>query len=160
MGEDVEPDGKVMEDAARQHADVPDAVEEGSFVHGEEEDSPGVAEAARQQPCRALPGDGSDQGAGGEDDEPSHCHVGDGGEDVESLYGEGFEGDAHQGDRPDGGEEGPPGAAVQGNEGKRSIGSGDQQVDGGVVEDHEDVASAGADEGVVKGRADVDQDEG
>ena len=49
---------------------------------------------------------------------------------------------------------------MEGDKGKGGIGSGDEEVDCGVVEHMEDVAGAGTNQRVVEGGGKVDEEEG
>ncbi len=153
-----------MGDAAGEDEDVPGGVEVAAAVEGEEDDAQRVGEAACAQPGEAVPANGVDSGTDREDDEPSLQKIDHGRENgepplLEPLHGEALEEDAGDGQRPLHREDRPAQRATQRDEREGGVGAGDEQVDGGVVEDVEDGARASADQRVIERGAEVNEDE-
>ena len=149
-----------MSGTAGQDEDVPGGVEITESIESEEDDTQGVGEASGGKPKRSLPTDGVNQGTRGKDDEPSLKEVDEGRSDGETFDSDAFEDDSCGGQGPDDGEQGPADGAAERDQGEGRVGAGDEEVDGGVVEHLEDVPSAGTNQRVIEGGADVDEDKG
>ena len=74
------------------------------------------------------------EGIEDEDDHPAHHQIGDQREELEASGVEEFECDAYQGDTPFDAEDGPPLSAAYDEQHDRRIGTGDEEVDGTVIE--------------------------
>jgi len=72
-------------------------------------------------------------------------------------HGEAFEDYARNRESPFDSEDSPADVSVQRYKREWRIGAGDEQVNGGVVEDLENVPGASPDQRVIKGRAKIDQ---
>lgn len=158
--DDVEENGEEVGDAAGEDKDMPGGMKVFEPVEGEKDDTEGVGESAGAHPGDAVPADGVDEGTNGKDGEPSLEEVYEGRGHFKTADGEAFEDDAGDGQGPLDAEDGPAERAVQRDEGEGRVGAGDEEIDGGMVEDLKDVAGAGADEGVIERGAEINQDQG
>ena len=78
------------------------------------------------------------------------CHL-------EAPHGKALEDDSGDGQRPLDAKDGPAQRAAQRNQAEGRVGAGDEQIDGGVVENVKDVPRARPHQRVIERRADVDQ---
>lgn len=138
---------------------MPRGVEEAAMVEGEEEDAEGISHAAGSKPKKPVPANGMEKRAHDEDGEPALKQINQGRCHGKTADGEAFEDDTRHGQGPDHGKESPAERTAQRDESEGSIGCRDEHVDGGVVEDVEDVARAGAAERVVERGAEVNEHE-
>lgn len=94
-----------------------------------------------------------------EDGEPSLEQINQGGCDGEPADRQAFEDDACHCQRPDRGKESPSHRPAQRDKGEGRIGSCNEHVDGRVVQDKEEMASAGTHQRVVKRGAEINEHE-
>lgn len=161
---DVEEDSEVVGDAAGEHENVPCGMEVGHAVEAEEDDAQGVGQSTGSQPGHSVPADGVKERSRDEDGEPALDQVngcGGNGEGTahETVHGDALRDHSGHGQRPDNSKEGPSYWPAQGDEREGRVGCGDEQINGGVIEDPEDTAGARAHQGVVEGGADIDENQ-
>ena len=124
-----------MADGAGEDEEVEDGVHEGTVVERVEQGSSDVADALGDNPGEGG-GDGVDEGLQGHEARKSHEDEAGSLQVAVLLEPRKAHHRAHDGARPDEGEEGPapPSLLAQGNERDGGIGTGNVPVDGGMVE--------------------------
>ncbi len=75
----------------------------------------------------------------GDDAEPAHGEIQRGGEDREAIGKPQFEKNSRDSEAPDDAEQRPSPTAVEVDEKERCVGTGDEQIDGAMIENHEGV---------------------
>ena len=148
-----------MAGAAAEHEEVPDGVVVREFLEEVDQGAQGVDDAAGQQPSEPARGQGLDEGLDGEDGQPAHEEVGDGGEDLEPVDEEKLEDDPRGGQHPDEAEQRPAPAPLERHEREGCVGARDKQVDARAVNDPEGLLETRRPDGVVEGRGGVQQNE-
>ena len=158
-GHNVKVDGEVVGHAAGEDEEVPCGVEEAAMVEREEDDAQRISDAACTEPEKSVPANGMEKRAHDEDGEPALKEINQGRCHGETADGKALEDDARHRQRPDHAEESPAHRPVQRDEREGRIGCRDEHVDGGVVEDLQYVAGAGAPQRVVESRAEIEKHE-
>ena len=130
------------------------------LVPDEEDHAERVAEPARYDEPEPLRGKTANNGADGDDREPSHDKVERGGEPMFAIaWHEGFGENPADGEEPNDAEERPSPRPPKGHEGERSVGPGDEEVNGSMVENLEERFHPRPSEGVVKGGGEEEKNE-
>lgn len=145
-GDDVEEDGEVVGGAASEDEHMPCGVEVAESVESEEDYAEGIGESAGGEPQNAVEVDGVKQWTRGEDNEPALKQVDERGCHGKPFDSETLEENAGNGECPFHSEECPTDGASQRDKREWGIGTGYQQVDGGMIEDLEHVSGASADQ--------------
>ena len=114
---------------------MPDRMVEGQPLPRVENNPERIGEATGDEPPDAGHRQATDQRTEGEEDQPTHRQIEGGGNPV-VLFScpQGLDQDADDGEAPDGPEQPPTGGATQGDQGDGRVGTGDEQIDTGVIE--------------------------
>ena len=153
-----------MENAARQHKQVKHRMHVPVlFPHAIEYRTDGIRDAAQQQQHGAAGGEHLHRGADKEDDAPAHGQETDHGKDFVPVQVNGRQGDGHGGASPHDPENHPgvdriPGAQRGQHDG--GIGTGNQKIDGAVVDHLENLFGHFRAQAVVDAGHGVQQDHG
>lgn len=138
---------------------MPDGVVVGELLPGEKDDAEGVGESSCDKEPKAGRGEFLDNGWKDGDDEPAHDDIEGGGGPVLAVAAHKSLGeDAADSEKPDDAEDGPAKRSANGDEGEGGIGAGDQEIDGRVVKDLEELFDFVAREAVVKRGREVEHD--
>ena len=148
-----------MADAASKDEDVPDGVAVGDALGGIKDDASGIGQSAREQPDQRGGRNMGDHRLGGDDHQPAHGDIHGGGQNSETFHKPEFEQNAGEGEPPDDTEERPAPRSTQTHQEKRRISSGDQEVDGGVVEDAQGTFDARGNDRVIERGGGVQADQ-
>ena len=156
-GHNVKVDCEVVGHAAGEDEEMPCGVEEGAMVESEEDDAQGVSDAACTKPKKPVPANGMEKRSNDEDSEPALKQINQGRCHGETTDGKALEDDARHSQRPNQAEENPSHWPAQRDESEGRVGCCDEHINGGVIEDMEYVASAGATQRVVERGAEIDE---
>src|SRR5262245_7403941 len=161
----VEQDEPEVAPAAEQYEEMPDLVVPEPrtrirTLQGEDHRTDGVGQPTRDQPGQTARPDCPADGDDGQEGEISHREVDRGREPDRRVQPADLEGDSGRRDAPADGQKRPAARAAQGEQGDRSVGPGDQEVDRDVVQGAERAESLGGEtEPVVEGARGVQQDQ-
>ena len=146
-----------MADAPGQDEEMPDAVKIAHLlVEGVKKYTGRIKETACKEPSETGLGQGLEERAERNENEPAHNEVYDHRQNSPPFYGKRLQHDPGNGQPPYGAEDGPAPAPPEGNQRKRGIGAGDEEVDGVVVERSEDIFRLPP-QGMVKRRKGIEQ---
>ncbi len=148
-----------MAHAAAQHEQVPDGVVEGEPFPDVEDNTQSVKQAASHQPGYTSRRDSLKERLDGDDDEPPHPYVYKARQDPGSPDPENGHEHTESREPPDKTKQGPPPSTPQVDQSKRCIGTGDKQIDGGMIEISENPFDTRALESVVEDGREVHHDE-
>ena len=121
-----------MEDLVRSEIPVP-VVKQGE-LHGIDDSPQGVDDAAGQKPEKSRLRQGLDDLGDGQNAHPAHGDVYEGGEPLGAGDPAGVDQDAHCGDSPHQGQQGPAGPVAQDDHADRGVGSGNEDEDHHVID--------------------------
>jgi hypothetical protein len=150
---------EVVADAPSENEHVPDGVAVGDAFGGEKDDATGIGQSACEQPDQRGERNVRYHRLGGDDHEPAHGDIHGGGQDCKTFHKPEFEQDAGDGESPDNAEERPAPRSAQTHQEERRVGSGNQEVDCGVVEDAQGALDSRGNDRVIERGGGVQADE-
>ena len=149
-----------MQDRTRQRPPMPDRVQIRHFLDDVEDGTEGVGQAAGDKQPEASGWQHLDDTPDAEDDRPAHDRIDDDTHPLGSKHPERLAGDADQREYPDEDKQADAAVSAQRDQAKRRVGTRDQQIDGRVVKDLEDIFGARIGQAVVERRGHILEDHG
>src|SRR5690606_16757180 len=137
-------------DAAAQHKQVPDAVGKGHAFEQVEDHAQGIDDAASGNQGHTPLFDFLHQFSRSENDHPAHQQVNGDRQDAVAGAKDQLEANPGEGQPPDDGKQGPAHRAAHVDQQERGVGTGNQQVDGTVVDNFEHPFQSRVLEAVIK----------
>src|SRR5690554_1876957 len=141
-----------MTDGGCEYKEVKKGVVKGDALDLIKNSPDGVQSTTRCQPKQVGQREVLHKRFEGKHDDPTHGHIADGGGQLEATREEQFQDNARQRDAPYGHQYAPAPGTADGEQTKRGVGTGNAQVDGGVVKDFESTAQLRCFGVVVEGR--------
>ena len=155
----VKQHGEKMEYGAGKHEKVPDEVGIGDFfVKHEKHHAQGVRQASGEQQNQTSGGHVKPEWSNGDQNHPAHGEVEGSGQARETGSPYDLENEAGKGQGPDQAKQRPTPSAVQYAQCERRVRSGDEEVDGDMINDLQQVFAALVGQGVVERGDEVEQD--
>ena len=148
-----------MAGTASQDQQVPDHMMVGNFLAGVEDYADRIRQTTQNDPDDPRQWNVQVDLVRGDDAEPTHRNIGGHREDGEPVCKPQLEEDAGDGEAPDRREERPAPVSPQVDQQKGCVRSGDQQIDGAVVEDVQDAFGARRRDSVIERGGGIEADE-
>lgn len=142
-----------------EHENVPDAMVVRYGAGSIEDQSHGIEQSAGYQPGESSLRQGFAQGFQEGHNQPAQGKVEERSDDPQPVGPDGFEDDTSHSQAPDDSEQAPSGRAIHSHQGKRGVGSGNDQENADMIEDPENVTYSRITKGVIEGRKTVEQGE-